>query len=377
MKLYYVAHCRFPSERAHAIQIAKMAEAIRLSGADVHLVLPRRKNVISRRAREFYGLAIDIPVRYLPVLDCYRWGRVGYAIGGFSFLISYFIFLLSKKIHGEKFALYTIDMDEFSFIGVSFLSAPFVMEIHGAKKYGALLNRMFTRARAILTINNFIKSDLIRNFQIPGERILVHPNGIDANFFSQPTDRKSWRAKWNIPPHASLVLYVGKCYDWKGMEIFKDTARTLPDVTFAFVGCTKEEFERVTSLKIEARNAIFFGERPYIEMSLWMKSADILLVIGTRKNPYSYTQPSPMKLFEYMGSGVPVLAPETPAIRAQVSNKEVFFYEPDDAGSLAKHIKEILNNASHAKTLTENAKEFTKKFSWEHRARMILAEFNF
>ena len=376
MRIYYVAHCRFPSPRAHALQIAKMTEAMRLSGADVHLILPRRKNTITQTPREFYGLRLDIPAHFLPVLNLYAWGRIGYFLGGLSFLVSYWLFFMRKKIHGERFTLYTIDMDEFSFVGVSFLGVPFVMEIHGAKQYGALLNRMFTRARAILTINTIIKRTLVENFFISPEKILVHPNGIDLALFSKPVNRDAWRAKWHIAREAPLALYVGKCYDWKGMELFPEVFRALPHITFAFVGCTKKEFETVTGAPCAYANALFFGERPYQEMPHWMKSADVLLVIGTKKSDYSYYQTSPMKLFEYMATDVPILAAGTPAIRDAVSSQDVFFYEPDNAESFVENIKKILNDESRARQVASHARTSAEKFSWEHRAKMILPHIN-
>lgn len=371
MRLYYIAHCRFPSERAHAIQIAKMTEAMRLAGTDVHLVVPRRRNTITKRPQEFYGLKTGIPLHRIPVLALYAWGKFGYVISGLSFLVAYWLFFLWKKFCGEQFRLYTIDMDEFSFIGVSFLGVPFVMEVHGTKRYGALLARMFTHAQAILTINTIIKRDLVKNFNLPPERILVHPNGIDMELFSRSVHRGAWRKKWNIAPATPLALYVGKCYDWKGMEIFNEAFRKLPEITFAFVGCTQKEFETVTRTKCEHANMLFFGERPYTEMPQWMKSADILLVIGTKKNAYSYEQTSPMKLFEYMATGVPILAASTPAIHDMVSPHDVFFYEPDNPESFVQNIKMVLNDASHAQSVTRHAQRSAKNFSWENRAKLI------
>jgi len=370
-KIYYVAHCRFPSERAHAVQIAKMAEAMRLSGTDVELVVPKRKNEITQTPREFYGLKMDIPVHYVKTLDLYRFGKIGYLLSAFSFVISYWSFLNRLKKNGERFSLYTIDMDQFSFIGISFLNLPFIIEVHDAKKYSWFFNRMFTRAEKILTINNIIKRELIENFKLPSEKILVHPNGIDIELFSQEVDRNAWRNKWTIALDKPLVLYVGKCYDWKGLDIFDETFRALPDVNFAFVGCTRDEVEKVTGKKCDSTNALFFGQQPYADMPKWMKSADVLLVIGTKKNEYSYLHTSPMKLFEYMPTGVPILAVATPAVKDQVFEGEVFFYEPDDAKSFISQIQKILDDKTLAQKVAVTAKTSAQKFSWANRARLI------
>lgn len=347
---------------------------MRLSGADVHLVVPRRRNAITKNPREFYGLKTDLPVQYLPVLDLYSWGGLGYAISGFTFLIAYWFFLAWKKLRGGKFVLYTIDMDEFSFIGVSLLGVPFAMEIHGAKRYGALLNRTLKGARAVLTINSIVQRSLVETFKLPPEKVLAHPNGIDVSMFSQPVDRNAWRAKWGIAPDARLVLYVGRCYPWKGMDVLDRASRLLPDVAFAFVGCTRKEFETVTGTPCGYGNVLFFGERPYAEMPEWMKSADILLVLGTKKNEYSYRQTSPMKLFEYMATGVPILAADTPAIRDVVSPEEVLFYEPDNAAGLARAMRDILGNRPRAERAALRAAQSARARSWERRAESILAK---
>lgn len=371
-KIYYIAHCRFPSERAHAIQTAKMIEAMRLLGADVLLIVPRRKNEITKTPREFYGLKTDIPVHYVPVLDFYSFGKFGYFLSGISFVISYILFVIRQRKKESPFSLYTIDHDQFSHIGVSFLGLQFVFEVHDAKKYGWIFNRMFTRAKAILTINNIIKRELVENFKLPPEKILVHPNGIDIELFSELVDREAWRRKWNIPLDKPLVLYVGKCYDWKGLEIFDEAFKALKDVHFAFVGCTKEEVERVTGKKCDFPNAFFFGQQPYTDMPKWMKSVDILLVIGTKKNEYSYKYTSPMKLFEYMPTGVPILAAGTPAVRDQVTEREVFFYEPDDSQSFISQIQKILDDKPLAQKIALTAQSSAQKFSWKNRAKSIL-----
>jgi len=370
-KIYYIAHCRFPSERAHAVQIAKMVEAMRLLGADVELVVPKRKNKITKTAKDFYGLKTEIPVHYVKVFDLYRFGRVGYLLSGISFIISYLLFFHSRK--SERFSLYTIDMDQFSFIGVSFLGVPFTMEVHDAKKYGWFFNRMFVRAQKILTINNIIKKELVENFKLPPEKILVHPNGIDIELFSQEVDKGAWRTRWNIELDKPLILYVGKCYDWKGLDIFDEALKALPDANFAFVGCTKEEVEKVTGKKSDYHNALYFGQQPYADMPKWMKSADILLVIGTKKNEYSYLHTSPMKLFEYLPTGVPILAVGTPAVKDQVTESEVFFYEPDDAKSFISQIRKILDDKTLAQKVAVNAKISAQKFSWMVRARSVLS----
>src|SRR3989344_8334378 len=92
MKLFYIANARMPSERAHAIQIAKMSEAFILSGTPLQLVVPKRKT-LSSSIRDFYKLKADVPLIRLPVLDIYGGNRGRFWLGSVSFLLSYFFTL--------------------------------------------------------------------------------------------------------------------------------------------------------------------------------------------------------------------------------------------------------------------------------------------
>lgn len=371
-KIYYIAHCRFPSERAHAIQVAKMIEAMKLNGFDIELIVPDRKNIISQSPKNFYGLKTDISVRYLKICDLYKFGKFGYRLSGLLFILAYCQFIKERQKAGEKFLLYTIDMDQFSSVGVSFLKTPFIVEVHDAKKYSWIFNRMFKGAIAILTINNLIKSEIVKNFSLPAEKVLVQPNGIDLEMFSKPSDKKAWRKKWNIPLERPFVLYVGKCYDWKGLEIFDLALKSLSEINFGFVGCSKDEVEKITGQKYDLRNVLFFGQRPYNEMVDWMRSADILLVIGTKKNEYSYYHTSPMKLFEYLATGVPILVADTPAIKDMVSEKEVFFYQADNSDSFVMSVQKIINDRESMDLRSAESLKLARKLSWASRVALVL-----
>jgi len=370
-KIYYIAHCRFPSERAHAIQIAKMVEAMRLEGVDVELVLPKRPNQITQSPEAYYSLKTSLPANYLPILNLYRLGKLGYFFSGLSFVFSYWLFILGRRRHGEQFSLYTIDMDQFSLVGVSFIKAPFIIEVHDAKRKSWVFGRMFARAERIVAINNINKREIVKNFNLEETKVIVAPNGIDLELFSKNVSVEAWRREWHISKDRPFVLYVGKCYDWKGLDIFDKALTALPEVNFGFVGCTKAEVEALTGRKFDFKNALFFGQRPYSEMPYWMRSADLLLVIGTKKNKYSYLHTSLMKLFEYIATGVPVLAADTPAIKDMISEKEVFFYETDNTQSFVMKVKEILNNPELAKNIYCQAKLISPRFSWQSRVKLI------
>ena len=115
------------------------------------------------------------------------------------------------------------------------------------------------------------------------------------------------------------------------------------------------------------------GQRPYSEIPLWLKAADILILPNSAQSEESRYATSPIKLFEYMASGVPIASSDLPSIREIVSEKEVYFFEPDNTVKLATAVKSILQNYAAASMRVASAFEKSRKYSWEMRAKFILS----
>ena len=79
-----------------------------------------------------------------------------------------------------------------------------------------------------------------------------------------------------------------------------------------------------------------------------------------------------MKIFEYMASGRPILASDTPANREILSGNEAYFYEPDNAQDLAGKIKQIMTNSQDLELKVDNARKKVEEYTWRKRAESIL-----
>lgn len=327
MKLFYVANARMPSEKAHAIQIAKMCEAFIEAGADLTLVVPRRKTVTAS-PREFYGLRVDIPVVYLPTIDAVSWG--GYVLQAASFAVASFFYLL-----GKKGTVYTVDMDTFSSSLLPLTGLPVYTEMHNGKPSHLLSRLLFARAAGVIAVNRLLAEDLQRAF---GSRakFAIEPNGVDSALFF-PRDKREARARLGLPQDERIVLYVGRFFDWKGLEILPEAASAV-EARWQLVGGDREAFVRVTGREPHARMA-FVGDVPPTDVPWWCAAADVLLVLGTKRDLQSWRYTSPMKLFEYLRMDRPVVASRTPALEEVVSAGEAVFYTPDSAADLARAVE--------------------------------------
>ncbi len=372
--MYYIANARMPSERAHGIQIAKMCEAFVEAGIDLTLVTPQRAGSADS-LKEFYGLRPTVSVRRLPVIDLYHNGKMGYRIASVSFALSALIFLLWKRILRERSFAYTIDMDQFSFLPLSLSGVPYFFESHGIKKPRTLTRFFVHRARGIIVINEYIRKRFLDSFRIEESKIIARPNGIDTDALGAVSSRPVARRNLSISPNAHVVVYVGKFYAWKGLDILAEAARQLGRETIVYaVGGDIAEFRRITGISDVPENLVCAGERPYREIVEWLGAADVLLLLGTAANDYSFRQTSPMKLFEYLVSHRPIVASETPAIAELVSTSEVYYYEPDNPNDLVRALKEAMFDGESAqKERMSRALQLGLRHTWRNRAAGILA----
>jgi glycosyltransferase involved in cell wall biosynthesis len=371
MKIYYVANARMPNEKAHGIQIAKMCEALILEGADVELIVPGRRGS-SESLKSFYHLAVDVPLKKLAVLDLYLSGRFLYGVSSMSFSFLYLLFLFTRKLRGENFILYTIDIDTVGYALLPLLNVPLFSEMHMARKRTLGTKLLFKGVQGIIAINKQIVDELKGDFASSSTGYLVAPNGVDHSLFT-PKDEHDARTELGLPTDIKIVLYTGRFLDWKGIEILTLVAENLDANTYMYlVGGTKEEYETVAKCPASSR-MIFEGEQPYTSMPNWLSAANVLIVLGTKRDIQSYAYTSPMKLFEYLAMGKPIVASGTPAIREIVSEKEVFFYEPDNVADMTSAIRTALTDSVASAAHAQAALELSRSFSWSGRAERVLA----
>jgi len=379
MKLYYIANARMPTEKAHGIQIAKMCEAFIEAGIDLTLVVPNRKTV-PKSMKDYYGLRVDIPMIKVPAIHTHTGGKILFTLSSLSFALSYFVhrWLFWKK--GEDSVVYTIDIDNTAYCLVPFLGLPYFSEAHTAKAKTWIHRILFSRISGLITINGIIKKEMIERFGLATQKVYVEPNGVDEQFFPSAQDsdvRNEARRLLGIDENINLALYTGRFFEWKGLEIFPAASLLLEDtMAIGIVGGPKEEFTRITGIQSLPSNLLFFGEQPHSKIPLWLQAADVLVVLGTKRDMQSYYYTSPMKLFEYLASGKPIVASDTPAIREIISEKEGVLYTPDSPDDMAKKLCYAAYYSDEIASKVAAAKARAMTFLWRNRARRIISAIN-
>jgi glycosyltransferase involved in cell wall biosynthesis len=136
------------------------------------------------------------------------------------------------------------------------------------------------------------------------------PNGVDFAHFAQSPDEPPEEYARIPPPRA---LYVGSLEDWFDADLVAEAARRLPHVAFVLIGPYHVRFPQLEPLA----NVHLLGRRPYDRIPQYLKNAQVGLI------PFKVNRliqsVHPIKLYEYMACGLPVVSAAWDELQALAS----------------------------------------------------------
>lgn len=368
MKLIYIANIRFPTEKAHGYQISKMCEAFAELGLDVKLLIPTRQNILfSEDPFLFYGLKRNFKIFRVNCISFF--GLINGPIG-FWFQSLFFLFkIMFYKVNKEDI-VYTRD-PEIAWL-FSLKNNKVVYETHAWPISKVILYKYLLRqVKYIITITKGIK-DLFQKNGFNQSRILNAPDGVDLKQFDISISKQEAREKLNLPLDKKIVVYTGHLYGWKGADILAEAATIFSeDILVYLVGGTHHDVS-IFKKKYTAPNLNIVGFKSHVEIPIWLKAADVLVLPNKSGEKISESYTSPLKLFEYMVNRRPIIASDLPALREILNEDNSLLVTPGDPQALADGIKQALGDEKFGLKLSESAYSEVQEYSWIKRAQQIL-----
>jgi len=152
-----------------------------------------------------------------------------------------------------------------------------------------------------------------------------------------------------------IVGYIGTFATYQGLEMLIEAAalvcREIPITKFILVGGTDSELLRLNRIVIRhelADAVILVARQPRKEVANYLALADALVL------PRPKGCNAPLKVYEYLKSGKPIVATDIPAHRAVLTEETAILVSPDPE-ALAKGILNSLQDREHAKKLVQAA----------------------
>jgi len=379
------ADIRFPLERANGVQIVKTAAALARGGHATTLLVRKSDPRETAEILALYGIAADARLRVRRLAVGHRAGR--FALPRLRFLARATAASLAALQRGD--VVLTRDLQLADAL-LSLGGARVVYESHAveallyreraaiygtaeptseakARRLERRERRVWQRAAGIVTTTAGIRSSFEAAFG-PRARTRVIPNGCDV---------PDARAFPGLPQESpARVLYAGQLYPWKGVDVLVEAFAFVPDARLVILGglAGEPDFERVRALvlahgldgRVELK-----GTLPQIQVAQELARA-AAVAVPFLKTGMTERHTSPIKAFEAMAAGRPIVASDLPSSREFLRHGEnALLVAPGDPAALAEALRRLLLEKQLAETLARNAYAEAPRFSWDARARKL------
>ncbi|MCL5429080.1 MAG: glycosyltransferase family 4 protein [Chloroflexi bacterium] len=369
MKIVVIAQGSIPAQTANSIQNMKMAGAMAELGNEVQMIAP---GVKSGRAwtqlANHYGLSHQFDIRWIPFIPFLR--RYDFALRA----------VRAAQDWGAEL-IYTRLPQAATLAAARRL--PTVFELHDLPSgtMGPWLLRRFLNApgaRRLVVNTNHLADEVRKRYRLheKNEFLLLAHNGVDLERYSKLPAPKSARTSLGLP-EGFTVGYTGHLYAGRGIELILELAGRLPGMQFLLVGGRPEDVAQQKQQARDLSNVQFVGFVPNAELPRYQAACDVFLMPHSRKVSGSsgadiaeFT--NPLKMFEYLACGRPILASDLPIFREILNKENAMILPGGKLQAWVDALNALQNSPKRRAALSKAGKNTAAQFSWEQRARRVL-----
>ncbi|MEM9542898.1 MAG: glycosyltransferase [Cyanobacteria bacterium P01_E01_bin.42] len=225
-----------------------------------------------------------------------------------------------------------------------------------------------------VTVADSVRENMIGN-GMPPEKIVKLHLSFNRSFLTRyPEEAQAWRKKLLSGDRQHLIVYSGGLHNFKGVDLLIEVARELPDLQFVFAGGTDAQLKAYNKLARDRQvdNVTFLGYIFHKSLPSLLQAADILA--HPHRSGIAATFTSPLKFFEYLASGTPIVATEIPPLMEfKEADIVAGWCKPDDTHQFALSLKKALSTHPRKTEGYGQQIDFATNFSWEARMAKIMS----
>jgi glycosyltransferase involved in cell wall biosynthesis len=377
---------RTQGQGVEGVHIHGMCAGFRARGYDVGLVGPADEKTVSQGSRANHSTSLARRMQrwvseYAPEA-AFEFAEMAYNIPARKALQAALMGGKPEFIY-ERYAIFATAGSRMA----RELDVPHVLEINYTaqtpllRKRSALLKpwaiakdrRIFRDAAVLVAVSSYLRDHLIRDYGIPAERVVMTPNAADPQRFD-PQVAPITAVHGQSLEGRFVIGFVGTFAPWHGLDLlcdaFERIATIHPQACLVLVGNGPQRdaiAARAARSGLQSR-VLFTGDVPNVQLAPYVARFDAAVLPDT--NEYG----SPMKLFEYLAMGRPVVAPDYGPVRDVVENRENgLIFARRDPGSLAAALGALLDNPALRQNLgLAGRRTILERRTWLHNVDIVL-----
>ena len=322
------------------------------------LIFPNlNKNLKFEKIKDYFNLHTKKKIIFKPFFKDYK---ILNSIGRFLFG-----FKVADKLRGEKNLIISRSLITSFFL--TLFKVKHFLEIHqelkGLTKF-LFINLRFINSKHIIKVI-FISKGLSDFYKLNNQKYIILHDACDLRDF---------KSKRIIKKKIKNIYYLGSFYKGRGVEMIKRLALISPNYNFYLYGLRDEKIRSLRNFKV-------FPIVSYKKTLKIISNADLLLMpyqskisinsINFKDDISNYT--SPLKMFEYLASGIPIISSNLKVLREKLVNRSNSILIKDYSNPLAwkKAINELSNSFYLREKISKNSILTAQNNTWAKRSKKI------
>jgi glycosyltransferase involved in cell wall biosynthesis len=224
------------------------------------------------------------------------------------------------------------------------------------------------RARCVIAVSESTRADIIRYLHVRGDKIVVVPEGVDAETYRQPVpvELENLRHKYRLA--TPFILFIGERRLHKnitGSIRAFDLFRKMSASPFQLVIAGKpyadyQEPERLVEALGLEESVRFLNYVPESDLPALYRAAEALLML-------SWYEGFGLPVLEAQAAGTPVVAAQTTSL-PEVLGEAGLLVPPDQPEQAAEALRQVVSGGSLRQELIERGFEHARQFTWDRCA---------
>jgi len=381
MKIIYISSEDMRKEGAGKTHFIEVAQNLVKLGNELLILLPGYQP----RDRKNYGLSVC----YVPTFRKNVLSYLLYEINSLLYLTFYILNWKPDVIYLRQ-GLFEV----FPPILARLFGVPYVIEKNGimedefrSRGFSEIVIKIlrlaeeinFRLSDKIVCVTEGIKREIVRRYKVNEGKLVVIPNGANIELF-RPLDKHECRRKLGLEEGAFYIGFVGSFAPWQGLDILIEAAKQVKkqgyfQIKYILVGSGERESiirKSVREYGLE-QEILFSGRVAYGQVVYYINACDITVAPFTKERIAS-----PLKLFEYLACGRPVIASRVDGIKEVIEEGKCgYLFEPGDAEELAKRIIQSYQERDALQEMGLRGRRLVEnKYSWRMTAKRIVKVLN-
>lgn len=368
MKVVYLSSSSIPSLSANSIHVMKMCQAFAKNGHEVTLLAPNNKKEYVQDVDcvyKYYGVEQSFEIIKLP------WPE----IKGRGYIYALLAAFMASRLKPDLvFGRNTIGCAL-----AAFADLPVIFESHSPiAESGRFTSWFFDK----LSLSKKLKKFVLITHSLKEYYISTHPHLASIiTVAPDGADPVSPDVKPVLLPNASKrmqVGYVGHLYEGKGIEVIVELSKHCSWADFHVVGGKEGDLNYWKERAKGVRNLTFYGHVSHAQASSFIKSFDVVLlpnqpIVRVNKKDEIGRWTSPLKMFEYMAAGKPIVASDLPVLREVLTHRRnALLCAHDDIQEWLAALTELVEDSLLARSIGAKARDdFLRSYTWQVRAGCI------